>query len=56
MRTWNGITKDDIVYCYDKEHIVLALYEQDDKQMCRLQRVNDESIVLDVNIKLCKKK
>lgn len=56
MRIWNGIAKNDIVYYNDKEYLVLALYEQDEKQMCRLEKVDDESIVLDVIIESCKKK
>jgi hypothetical protein len=56
VRTWNEITKGDIVFCYDKEHLVLALYESNDKQMCRLERIENSNIVLDVVIESCIKK
>ena len=55
MRSWNGITKKDKVYYNGKEYLVLALYRHDDKRMCRLERVEDTSIVLDINIELCNK-
>ena len=56
MIVWNGISKDSIVFYNDKEYRVIVLYESDNKKMCRMEKADDDSIVLDVYFDLCEKK